>query len=60
MSRLHSDALDECCQEMKGHTNWTYMNLLTKKQQKEMMKHGTAVVFWNEGIEDEEENNEEK
>ena len=24
MSRYNSDALDEACEEMQGHTNWSY------------------------------------
>tara|TARA_R110002012_G_C11319139_1_gene575585 strand:- start:338 stop:538 length:201 start_codon:yes stop_codon:yes gene_type:complete len=25
MSRYNSDAIDECCKEMLGHTHWAYM-----------------------------------
>ena len=24
MSRYNSDAIDECCEEVTGHTNWSY------------------------------------
>ena len=27
MSRYHSDAIDEACEENLGHTNWCYARL---------------------------------
>ena len=58
MSRYNSDAIDECCEEMLGHTNWGYIDTFTESQMKMFEKNDyiyRAVVFFNEPCEEEEE-----
>ena len=45
--KFKSDAIDACCQELKGHDNWAYLETLTPKQLKEAEKKATIVVFWD-------------
>ena len=43
--RFDSDAIDEACLEMFGHTNWAYADSATEEQLKE---DHTTVVFFHE------------
>ena len=45
---LKSDILDECCEQMLGHTNWAYFDTLTKKEQEYAVKNEKVVVFFEE------------
>ena len=58
MGKYNSDAIDECCEEMLGHTNWAYRNTV---QVKEMVKYKKddaifcSVLFFREPLKEEEE-----
>ena len=53
MSRYNSDALDEACEEMLGHTNWAYGRNPNKKEIE------CVVIFYKEPDEHDDENEEE-
>jgi len=49
MSKFHSDSLDECCENIKGHENWSYFYGLTKLEQKRALAgKATTIVFWDD------------
>jgi hypothetical protein len=54
MSRYNSDALDEACEEMLGHTNWAYGKNPNEKEIE------CVVIFYKEPDEDENENEEDE
>ena len=53
MSSYNSDALDEACEEMLGHTNWAYGRNPNKKEIE------CVVIFYKEPDEHDDENEEE-
>jgi hypothetical protein len=46
--RLDSDELDECCEEMHGHTNWAYADTVSKEILADQLKKGNVVIFFDE------------
>ena len=36
MGRHISDEIDNCCEEMLGHTNWAYADTISKEQMKKV------------------------
>ena len=57
MSRYNSDAIDACCEEMLGHTNWAYADSIPKEMQKNKKENDVncIVVFFEEPLEEEDE-----
>jgi len=58
MPRCKSDAIDECCEEMLGHTNWGYADTIPRSEMKCHEKNNSiysVVVFFNEPCEEEED-----
>ena len=41
--RFDSDAIDECCQELFGHTNWEYVQTKPKKDGHCVMFHQSPI-----------------
>ena len=65
MSRYNSDALDEACEEMQGHTNWSYATTQDLKKITAWIKGDDSeiehiVLFYREPDEDEDENEEDE
>ena len=62
MGRHISDEIDNCCEEMLGHTNWAYADTISKEQMKKYKKNkdiACIVVFFEDPCEeDKEETNE--
>ena len=61
MSRYNSDSIDECCEEITGHTNWSYAD---KSDYEKIMSQRNGdhpnsdrihsiVVFYNDEEEEE-------
>lgn len=48
MSRLNSDAIDESCEEIKGHTNWAYGDTVSQKELLKEANKGNVVIFYDE------------
>tara|TARA_Y100000004_G_scaffold27119_1_gene27607 strand:+ start:552 stop:764 length:213 start_codon:yes stop_codon:yes gene_type:complete len=67
MSRYNSDALDEACEEMLGHTNWSYadtqdLEKIIAERKGDIPKDKEIehiVIFYTEPDEDDDENEEE-
>jgi hypothetical protein len=53
MSRMSGDAIDECCEEIKGHHNWAHFDTLSAKDKKKALAGEMVIVFWNEPGEEE-------
>jgi hypothetical protein len=50
MARYKADAIDECCEEMLGHTNWAYADTMPRSEMKWHEKNNSiyrVVVFFN-------------
>jgi hypothetical protein len=57
MSRYNSDAIDACCEEMLGHTNWSYADSIPNEMQRNKKENDVncIVVFFKEPLEEEDE-----
>ena len=44
--KFKSDAIDYCCEQLKGHDNWAYLHTLTEDEKKKL-NGATVVVFWD-------------
>ena len=56
MARCKSDAIDVCCEEMLGHTNWAYADTMPRSEMKWHEKNNSiyrVVVFFNDENEEE-------
>ena len=68
MSRYNSDALDEACEEMQGHTNWSYadtqdLEKIIAERKGDIPKDKEIehiVIFYTEPNDDDDDENEEE
>ena len=68
MSRYNSDALDEACEEMLGHTNWSYadtqdLEKIIAERKGDIPKDKEIehiVIFYTEPNDDDDDENEEE
>lgn len=51
--RFKCDAIDECCEELKGHDNWAYVDCLSPADRRKISKDDIVVVFYAEPLDDE-------
>ena len=52
------EAIDECCEEMLGHTHWAYRNTVNVKEMVKYKKDDAifcSVLFFREPLKEEEE-----
>lgn len=57
MGRDVSDHLDDACEQMYGHTNWAYLDTMSKEEAQKLIEEGkiTVVAFFNESAPSEDE-----
>jgi len=52
MTRFSSDAIDDCCKEIRGHDNWGYADVTVFTELYEQIIKGNVVIFYDEPIEE--------
>lgn len=46
--RFDSDEIDECSEQLKGHTNWAYAEMVEPKILKRELKAGNVIIFFDD------------
>ena len=50
MGKLSSDHIDDLCNEIKGHTNWSYADTISAEDLRAEIDKGNVVVLFDEDV----------